>query len=76
MKVVGIIFIVIAAIDLVMGFVAVGYGIEGAGSKIAGGFMVAAVGAYLVYRAGKKKREAEEKKKWENGTEIKQKDSK
>ena len=54
MKVLGYIFIGFAVLNLILlDFVGVG--------------MCGVIGAYLLYRAEKKKEEADDKKKWENG---------
>jgi uncharacterized membrane protein YfcA len=67
MKIIGIILIIIGAINVITGFAgltsdyadqaisSIGFGI---------GFIV--LGAYLINRAKKKKEEKEEKEKWEN----------
>ncbi|AFU69138.1 hypothetical protein P700755_002361 [Psychroflexus torquis ATCC 700755] len=67
MKIIGIILIIIGAINVITGFAGLtsNYA-DQAISSIGFGIGFIVLGAYLINRAKKKKEEKEEKDKWEN----------
>lgn len=67
MKGLGIVLLVFAGIDFIVAIAASSSGnADASGTYFAGAFMIGALGGFLVYRANKKKEEAENKEKWEN----------
>lgn len=66
MKATGIIFICIGALNIIAFLMSVEH-TEAANSSLSGALMFAALGGYLIHRANQKKKETEEKEKWENG---------
>lgn len=67
MKIIGIILIIIGAINVITGFAGLSSNYaEKAASSIGFGIGFVVLGAYLINRAKKKKEEKEEKEKWKN----------
>lgn len=64
MKDLGIFFLVIAGLNLVVSIIAMANGAYG---SFVGVLMFGVLGAFLVFRANRKKKAAEDKDKWKDG---------
>ncbi|MCH5179080.1 MAG: hypothetical protein J1F13_05285 [Prevotellaceae bacterium] len=67
MKILGIVFLVFAGLNLIVAIVCATSEVDGSvvAQKFFAGLMLGVLGAFLVSRANKKKKEVEEKHKWE-----------
>lgn len=68
MKTAGLIFVCFGVLNLIVAFIALGSEASDAfGNKISAALMLGAIGGYLIYRAEQKKKEKEDKQRWNDG---------